>query len=323
MPLVAHNRLCYNETAEVGTAMEESKREYSGREFSAEDMAMIITTTRMYPKLSQKELASTVCELIGWQTPNGKPKRVQCVEFLRQLEAEGLIQLPELKTNYVRHGREASIGASTQPADTKNEPTVINRCSGLSLEKVQPGKRLAQWRKYVSSYHKLGDPRVLGSQLRYMITSEGDDLGCLLFSASSWALAPRETWIGWTAEDKKVRLHLIVNNSRFLILPWVHVKNLASRALSMAARQIQRDWLEEYCYAPVLLETFVEPPYKGTSYKASNWIYLGETLGRGRNDRYNEWALTQKSIYTLPLQPDFREVLKGEKPCKVVNPDDE
>ena len=303
--------------------MEKGIREHKGRQFSAEDMAIIIATTQMYPKLSQKEMASTVCELISWTTLNGKPKWVQCIELLRQLEAEGMIKLPIIRAEKVRQGAKASISGAKHTIDDKMEPEEIHGCGALSLEIVQPGKRLVQWRKYVSSYHKLGDPRVMGSQLRYMLTTEGQDLGCLLFSSSSWALSPREKWIGWEAEERKAHLHLIVNNSRFLILPWVHVKNLASRALSMAARRIQRDWLTEYCYAPVLLETFVEPPYKGTCYKASNWIYLGETQGRGRNDRYNEWALTQKSIYALPLQRDFREVLKGIKPCKAVNPDDE
>ena len=300
--------------------MEKETRAYKGRQFSAEDIGLIIATTQMYPKLSQREISSTVCELIGWTTPNGKPKQVQCIEFLRQLEAEGLIKLPAIKAGYAQRGHRASIPTAKQPADGSIEPEEIHGCGTLSLEIVQPGKRLVQWRAYVSSYHKLGDPRVLGSQIRYMITAEGHDLGCLLFSSSSWALAPREKWVGWAAEERKAHLHLIVNNSRFLILPWVHVKNLASRALSMAARRIQRDWLAEYCYAPVLLETFVEPPYKGTCYKASNWIYLGETQGRGRNDRNNEWALTQKSIYVLPLQRDFRAVLKGEKPWKAVEP---
>ena len=303
--------------------MDKGVREYSGRQFSAEDMAIIIATTQMYPKLSQREMASTVCELIGWTTPNGKPKRIQCIDFLRQLETEGMIKLPAKKAKQAGDGDKATKSGDKYPTDDKKEPEEIYGCGAISLEVVPPGKRLVQWRKYVSSYHKLGDPRVFGSQIRYMITTEGHDLGCLLFSASSWALAPREKWIGWTAEERQAHLHLIVNNSRFLILPWVHIKNLASRALSMAARRIQRDWLTEYCYAPVLLETFVEPPYKGTCYKASNWIYLGETQGRGRNDRHNEWALTQKSIYALPLQRDFREVLKGIKPCKAVNLDDE
>jgi hypothetical protein len=302
--------------------VEESIREYSGRQFNAEEVALIVTTIRMYPKLSQYEIASTVCELIGWITPNGKPKRVQCVEFLRKLEDEGLIQLPAVRARNVNQKCEQSNSTNKQTADDNRCMSEIRECGSVSLEIVRPGKRMEQWRRYVRNYHKLGDPRVLGSQIRYIITSEGHDLGCLLFSAASWALMPRDVWIGWTAEEKKTRLHLIVNNSRFLILPGVHVKNLASRALSQAARQLQGDWLRDYCYAPVLLETFVEPPYKGTCYKASNWIYLGETQGRGRNDRYTEKALTQKSIYALPLQRDFRAVLKGEKAWKAVNPDE-
>ena len=303
--------------------MENGKREFSGRIFNAEEISLIIETTRMYPNLSQREIASTICELIGWVTPNGEPKRLSCVQFLRQLEEEGQVELPAVRVKKARCQKGDDLSASQKEvAEYCVDVSVVTECGKLKLELVRPGKRLDQWRMYVGTYHKLGDPRVLGSQLRYMITSEGRDIGCLLFSASSWALAPREEWIGWTAEDKKSRLHLIANNSRFLLFPWVQVNCLASRSLSMAARRIQRDWLERYCYAPVLLETFVDSPYKGTSYKASNWIYLGETKGRGRNDRYNEYALTKKSIYALPLQRDFREVLKGQKPCKAVDPDE-
>ena len=138
--------------------VETGTREYSGRQFSAEDMELIIETTRMYPKLSQKEVAATVCELIGWTTPNGKPKRFQCVEFLRQLEAEGLIKLPARRVGYVRSGHDASKPAAKQAPDEIIEPKEIYECGALSLEIVQPGKRLAQWRKYVSSWHKLGRP---------------------------------------------------------------------------------------------------------------------------------------------------------------------
>lgn len=143
------------------------------------------------------------------------------------------------------------------------------------------------------------------------------------FSASSWALAEREKWIGWTVDDRKARLHLIVNNSRFLIFPWVHIRNLASKALSLAAKQIQEDWLRKYCYALVLLETFVVlEHFTGTCYKAANWIYLGETKGRGRMDRHTERALSKKAIFMYPLQDDSKAVLKGEKACKAVKPDE-
>jgi hypothetical protein len=136
----------------------------------------------------------------------------------------------------------------------------------------------------------LGYKNVFGSQLHYFIKSGDKELGCLQFSASAWALEHRDRWIGWSIQDKKERLHLIINNSRFLIFPWLHIRNLASRALSLAAKQIQNDWLREYCYAPVLLETFVDlEHFTGTCYKATSWLYLGQTKGRGRMDRKNEY----------------------------------
>ena len=300
--------------------MGESVREFSGREFSAEDMSLIIETTRMYPKLSQSELALTVCELLGWLAPSGRAKHVQCVYFLRQLQREGLIRLPAARKKRPPQARDMHNAPSNHPVVMEQDQRTVTSCTTIELLIARPGDTLVRWRGYVGEHHELGDPKVYGSQMRYIITSDSQDLGCMLFSASSWALAPREEWIGWTPEEKRRRLHLVVNNSRLLILPWVRVSNLASRALSKAARQIQRDWLSEYCYAPVLLETFVDTSkHKGTCYKASNWVYLGETQGRGRNDRDRGSALTRKAIYVLPLQRDFRAVLKGEKPYKVVD----
>jgi len=191
------------------------------------------------------------------------------------------------------------------------------------LEIARAGTDLKRWRHYVNGYHMLGDKQVFGSRLAYFIKSRETILGYLQFSASSWALSTRDDWIGWKVQDRKQRLHLIVNNSRFLILPWVNIKNLASKVLSLAIKQLQEDWLREYCYAPVLLETFVDTShFAGTCYKASNWTYLGETQGRGRMDREKEYALTRKAIYMYPLQKDFKDGLKGIKPCKTVNPDD-
>jgi hypothetical protein len=299
--------------------MEKTIREFSARKFSAEDMSLIVKTTKLYPKLSQYEMASTICELLGWQTPSGRAKYLQCIRFLHQLEKEGLITLPAVRarkqvdvTKSKRAAAEGEIKASNH--------NIITECGAIKLEIVRRGKGIARWREYLSAYHALGDKNVYGSQIRYMITSEGIELGCMLFSASSWALAPREKWIGWNIDDKKHRLHLIINNARFILFPWIRVRNLASRALSIASKQIRQDWLDEYCYAPVLMETFVEPPHLGTIYKASNWVYLGETQGRGRNDRYNENALTRKAIFMYPLQRDFRDVLMGKIPWKAVGP---
>ena len=293
---------------------------YSGRNFTSEDIDLIKWTRKRYPQLSRTELARTICEFLGWTTPAGRAKTPQCTSFLTTLEEAGLIKLPPLDVSKIRV-------RNTKLPDFKIDTTPITDelkdLLPIHLEIARAGMGLKLWRRYISDYHMIGDKHVNGSRLAYFIKSRETILGCLQFSASSWALSSRDEWIGWNVQDRKQRLHLIVNNSRFLILPWVNVKNLASKVLSMAIKQIQEDWLREYCYAPVLLETFVDTSYfAGTCYKASNWTYLGETQGRGRMDREKKYSLSRKAIYTYPLQKDFKDCLKGIKPCKMVNPDD-
>jgi hypothetical protein len=298
-------------------------RIFSGRAFNSDEIELTKETVYIYKKLSQKELAATVCEILGWTMPNGKPKTSQCIKFLRMLAEEGQLVLPALNEKYTQSSREywENGGKPNEPALHCTEE--ITECNSIHLDIAGAGEPSKQWRAYMGKYHRLGDPHVRGSRIRYFIKTGEQYLGCILFSESSWALESRDKWIGWSSDNRKSRLHLVINNSRFLIFPWVHVINLASKALGAAAKRIQQDWLNEYCYAPVLLETFVETDkYKGTSYKAANWVYVGDTKGRGRNDRYNEKSLSRKAVYMYPLQRDFREVLAGEKPYKVVNPDD-
>lgn len=300
--------------------MDDTIRVFSGRTFSPEDIEMIKWARNKYPRLSRSEFVGTVCELINWNTPSGRAKLQPCREFLEQLEAEGIIQLPPIKKF---KSKQCNIRISVFEFDTSEVNGEISEYEPIRLTIVRPGEEMKRWRAYINQYHMLGDKQVFGSRLQYFIKSGSQELGCIQFSASSWALEEREKWIGWDITNKTARLHLIVNNSRFLIFPWVHIRNLASKALSLAAKQIQEDWLREYCYAPVLLETFVDVEhFKGTCYKASNWVYLGQTKGRGRMDRDKEFALSKKAIFMYPLQEDFKAVLKGEKPCKVVNPDE-
>lgn len=172
------------------------------------------------------------------------------------------------------------------------------------------------WNEYVQRYHPLGYKRPFGAHQRYFVCGhDGQErLGCLLFAASAWALAARDAWIGWTAADRSKRLNGVVNNTRFLVLPWVQVPNLASKALALVTRRIRSDWQGRYGYAPVLLETFVDlTRYEGICYRAANWIALGDTAGRGRMDRKNEYRLSRKRIYVYPLVPDFRADLCGQR----------
>lgn len=300
--------------------MEHAVRVFSGKVLSPDDIEMIKWMQVRYPKLSRAELAATICEALDWLTPAGRAKIPQCVEMLAQLEMEGVLILPPLRVYSKRN--KASESYSIEAGAELNGSA--NEYEAIVLVIARPGESLKRWRALVDQYHMLGDKKVFGSRLHYFIRSGNQELGCLQFSASSWALSDRDKWIGWNVEDRKQRLHLIVNNSRFLIFPWVHIKNLASKALATAARQIQNDWLKEYCYAPVLLETFVDlEHFKGTCYKAANWMYLGETKGRGRMDRYLECSLSRKAVFMYPLQKDFKECLRGEKPYKVVNPDEQ
>jgi hypothetical protein len=294
-------------------------RSFSGRKFSADDIEKIKWARKTYPQLSRNELCHTICEIIEWTTPTGTAKAKPCWEFLAILEQEGLISLPPTRTVPVKREKKlVEIEVNATEINCK-----LSQLKPVRLEIAYAGERLKQWRAYVDKYHMLGDKQAFGSRLHYFVMSGDRELGCLQFSASAWALAQREEWIGWDLEARKQRLNLIINNSRFLIFPWVKVKYLASHVLGLIAKQIEEDWLREYCYAPVLIETFVDLEYfKGTCYKASNWIYIGETKGRGRMDREKKYELSRKAIFMYPLQKDFREYLKGEKPYKKVNPDE-
>lgn len=306
----------------VDRVMDNTIRVFSGRTFSSEDIELIKWTRNKYPKLCRSEFAKTICEFLEWTTPAGKAKEPQCKEFLEMLEKEGVLTLPpkSIKGENFKKKNNSDIAITVPTVEISGK---VRDFESITLKIAKPGADLKRWRAYVNQYHMLGDKQVFGSRLQYFIKSGEVELGCIQFSASSWALEEREKWIGWTIEDRKVRLNLIVNNSRYLIFPWVHIKNLASKTLALASKQLQEDWLREYCYAPVLLETFVDlEHFKGTCYKAANWKYLGETKGRGRMDRNNERSLSQKAIFMYPLQYDFKEVLKGEKPFKAVNPNE-
>ena len=180
----------------------------------------------------------------------------------------------------------------------------------LRLELVSSRAQSRLWNEYVQRHHYLGYQPLPGAQLRYFARSQGRVLALLGFGAAAWKTAPRDLFIGWSHDQRKQRLHLVVNNARFLILPWVRSPHLASKLLGMAARCLPDDWLQRYGYRPVLLETFVEKErFAGTCYKAANWKLLGETQGRGKLDVHTRRALPVKTVWVLPLARRFREIL--------------
>lgn len=230
---------------------------------------------------------------------------------LLRMERDGLIELPLPLT---RNGNGRIRPLATRASDP-GLPLVCCRgdLDALHLKRVKNRTDSLLWNELVERYHYLGYKPLPGAQMRYLIADGEKVLGVVGLSASAWKVASRDHFIGWSPARREAHLHLVVNNSRFLILPWVRVKNLASSALAMMTRRIAGDWQEIYGYQPVLMETFVEESqFSGACYRAANWIYVGRTEGRGKLDRHKQRALPVKSVFLYPLRKDFRRILGAD-----------
>jgi len=284
---------------------------FCGREVNTETLAEIREIVQSCSGLSRTELANTVCELWDWKRPRGGLKTVECRQFLEDLQNRGLIVLPE-----GRSGRPPGVKTRVQRSESGEGQEVfsatVGELSPLKLGRVITKGQRDEWYELVDRYHYLGYQVPFGAQVRYFIESrEGKRLGCLQFSSPAWKMACRDEWIGWNKEQRDRTLQKIINNSRFLILPWVRVKNLASAILALACRVVPGDWEQQYGIRPVLVETLVDTSrYRGTCYQAANWTHLGSTSGRGRQDReHARHGKAPKAIYVYPLTSRFREAL--------------
>lgn len=292
----------------MGTSGTES---FCGREVSAGTLEEIKEIVENCSGLSRTELANTVCELWEWKRPRGGLKTVECRQFLEHLERRGLMALPR-----GRMGRPPGVKTRVKRSESGEGLRVISGTVGdvspLNLRRVRSKGEREEWYELVDRYHYLGYRVPFGAQVRYVIESrEGKGLGCLQFSSPAWKMAARDEWIGWNEEQRSGKLQKIINNSRFLILPWVQVKNLASAVLALCCRVVPGDWEEQYGIRPVLVETLVDTSrYRGTCYQAANFIHLGSTSGRGRQDgRHERHGQSPKAIYVYPLSSRFREAL--------------
>lgn len=277
---------------------------YCGREFEPSEIEFIQRAIASTANLSRYKLSTLACEKFNWRRVDGKLKDMSCRVALLRMQADGLIQLPPAKwAKPVTYGHHPDI-----------EKAVVEPCelpavdlAKIKVELVTQKYDSLLWNAYIQHYHYLGHQLMPGAQLRYVVRSENNIVAALSFGASAWKVAPRDNYIGWSIEERKRNLHLVVNNARFLILPWVRCQNMASKILALVTRRIREDWHARYSYRPVLLETFVEDDrFRGTCYKAANWQCLGKTQGRGKLDRYNRFAVPIKSIWVYPLASNFR-----------------
>jgi hypothetical protein len=283
---------------------------YCGREFTEAEIEIIRELLAQSPPLNRYRLSQAVCERLNWRRANGQLKDMSARVALLRMQADALITLPP-----PRRAKPVTFKAHPHIEHAVLQPEHVPAVDlgQISIHLVAKKADSLLWNAYIERHHYLGHQPLPGAQLRYFVRAAGEIIAVLGFGASAWKTKPRDAAIGWTIEQRHRNLHLIVNNARFLILPWISVKNLASRVLALISRRLADDWYARYAYRPVLLETFVEKPrFAGTCYKASNWRYLGDTQGRGKLDAQHRNAEPIRSIWIYPLVRDFRLRLCNE-----------
>jgi hypothetical protein len=245
---------------------------------------------------------------LDWRKPDGGLKEMSCRVAMLRMQNDGLLTLPPPRNGNGNGKPRVRLTAATEPGQPCTAE--VHQLGEIRLQLVCDRTVSRLWNEYIQRYHYLGYQPLPGAQLRYLAQAAGQTVALLGFGAAAWKTAPRDRWIGWSDHQRRERLHLIADNARFLILPWVRSQNLASKLLAMAARRLPGDWQRRYNYAPVLLETFVERDrFTGHCYRSANWIHVGHTQGRGKLDRTHKATLPNKDVWLLPLRKDFRSRL--------------
>lgn len=284
-------------------------KRYCAREFTDDELHWIAQLIEASPHLKRAPLSRLVCQRLNWVRADGSLKDMTCRVAMLRMQADGVITLPPSQLRQQR--RRASFPAS--PATDAQAPTCVpvHELAALTMQPIDARHAHSRlWNEYMARYHYLGYTPMSGNQIRYCVHSGEQLVALLSFGASAWKLNDRERFIGWSEPERQKNLQLVVNNARFLILPWIQSKGLASKILALAARQLPRDWQQLYGYQPVLLETFVETPrHRGTCYKAANWTQIGQTVGRGKKSAVHHQIIPIKDIWMFPLRKDFRAVL--------------
>jgi hypothetical protein len=279
---------------------------YCAREFTAHELDIIRALIAHRPAHSRARLSQLTCQALHWYKPDGELKQMSCRVAMLRMHADGLIELPPPRGQ--RPQCRIRFTPKTDPQAPLEQP--VHSLGELTLEPVRRGPASQLWNEYIERYHYLGYNSLPGAQLRYFVTGASRTLALLGFGASAWLCAPRERFIGWSDAQRQNHLHLVVNNARFLILPWVRSQNLASKILALAARRLPQDWQQRYGYRPVLLETFVEQHrFTGTCYHAANWLHVGHTKGRGKLGPAGKQSVPIKDVWLYPLDRRFKRHL--------------
>lgn len=288
---------------------------FCGQPVKAPQWELVREVVQTCSGLSRTELAKTVCDLLDWRRPNGGLKAHECRLFLEELGERGLLALPARQTTRPR-GRRTTVPVTAQGDEQPELVGTVREVAPVTVELVADEAERRLWRELVGRHHYLGHKMPFGASLRYLVRVAQPRpavVGCLQFSSPAWRMEARDRWIGWDDAVRRRNLQRVVQNSRFLLLPWVRVRNLATTVLSVAARRLPQDWWEHYRVRPVLLETLVDPSrYAGTCYRAANWLEVGVTTGRGRMDRHHErQGAAPKTVWVYPVSPGATDALRA------------
>ena len=292
--------------------MNESKV-IQGRRIGEPELALIRGLMEQKPDLGRTQLSQELCRLWSWRAANGRLKDMACRTLLLKLHRAGEIELPAPR-------RPANNGVRNRTVRAVNHETEVVECKihdllPLSIRVVEPRNGEADlFNHLLQKYHYLGHRSTVGETLRYLVSdAQGRPVSCVLFGAAAWATRARDEHIGWDPTQRARRLQWVTNNTRFLVLPWVRVPNLASHILGLICRRVRHDWVAQYAHPISAIETFVDRSrFRGTCYQAANWHKVGQTSGRTRNGKHNESLRAIKDVYFYALTPQFRRELCSE-----------
>jgi hypothetical protein len=285
---------------------------YRGRQISREDILYIRTLIERYPNESRRTLSGKLCEAWQWRQANGALRDMVCRGMLLMLERAGQISLPPV--SYVRHNplahriRPEPVSIDTTPIEDR-----LHNLQPLAFEQVRHTGKERLFNSLMEQHHYLGYEQPVGEHLKYLVWARGArPIACVAWSSAPRHIGSRDRYIGWSAEARRRNLRLIAYNTRFLILPWVRVKHMASHMLGRMAARISEDWQQMYGHPIYFLETFVDPErFRGTCYRAANWVVLGKTTGRGKQSNSYVPNRSIKEVLGYPLTRRFRELLEA------------
>jgi hypothetical protein len=291
--------------------MEQIVFRYRLKELTHQDIEQIRSIVFLYYNKGRSHISRVLCQEWNWVQPNGKLKEYAARDLLLRLEEKHFIDLPP-RLRPKNNLKKKSFAQT--PLFRKDDLTgKVNQYGDLQIRIINAGDDYL-WSYLLHHYHYLGLPKLVGEHLRYLVYLDGQVVGCLAWASAAFKVKSRDDYIGWSAKTRQKHLHLVANNTRFLVLPWIQVKHLASKILAFNLKRLSDDWQKRYQHPIHLAETFVDVSrFQGTCYKAANWCFVGLTLGSAKKGNFYQFHGQSKAVYLYPLSRRFKKELTDDQ----------